>query len=424
MTQRPLATSAEYQFGPFGLHSDGTLVQDDTYLHLPPKELQVLRVLLGAQGRLIDQDTLIEQVWPGGDVAGESLTRCIYSLRKTLGAHKHFIATVYGKGYRFQAPVRRRSDRQGMLAAKLLRRPSADLRRGLEALHRYTPHSLREACERFRHCLELDPECVTAWHGVAVALLHQAKLGRPTDTGLFREVEDALGKALACEPNNPQALVLLAFTLSMQGQHAGAEAIFELLSSRAPRAEVLYYRAWHQWCWGKFEWAREHLDASLAENPQSLGAWALRVRKTFARAPEQTLAVFEQARAASVGEHPLLLCLEAMCLAYLDRAVEGQQLLIRHRLDKPLADELGLLRGYVIARLDPQQGKQVFEAWRQAAGNPSLCPAQLSVLRVLSGDAAVLARWQQLQADPCPFQRSRLRDPRLAGLAMSVASAS
>jgi hypothetical protein len=37
MTQRPLATSAEYQFGPFGLHSDGTLVQDDTYLHLPPK---------------------------------------------------------------------------------------------------------------------------------------------------------------------------------------------------------------------------------------------------------------------------------------------------------------------------------------------------------------------------------------------------
>lgn len=240
MTRRPIADGPEYEFGPFGLHSDGTLLVNGTYLHLPPKELKVLRALLGGHGRLIDQDTLIEQVWPGGDIAGESLTRCIYSLRKTLGEYKHFIVTVYGKGYRFQAPVRQRPASRGVLAAQLLRRPSADLQCALQALQRHTPHSLREACERFRHCLELDPGCVTAWHGIALGLLNQAAPGRPTDAQLFREVEGALAQALACEPNDPQALVLLAFTLSMQGRHAGAEALFELLASQGPRAEVLY----------------------------------------------------------------------------------------------------------------------------------------------------------------------------------------
>jgi soluble lytic murein transglycosylase-like protein len=39
------------------------------------------------------------------EVAEESLTRCIYSLRKYLGADKGFIKTIYGRGYRFTCPV-------------------------------------------------------------------------------------------------------------------------------------------------------------------------------------------------------------------------------------------------------------------------------------------------------------------------------
>lgn len=101
----PLPHRPGYRFGPFGLKSDGTLLIDHRYVHLPPKELRVLRVLLSRPGQLIDQDTLIDEVWSGGDVACESLTRCIYSLRKILGEHKSLIATVYGKGYRFEGTV-------------------------------------------------------------------------------------------------------------------------------------------------------------------------------------------------------------------------------------------------------------------------------------------------------------------------------
>lgn len=81
------------------------LLHDGNGLHLPPKELHVLRLLLGAAGSLIPKDWLLDQVWPNCDVAEESLTRCIYALRKLLGRENDYIKMVYGKGYRFIGEV-------------------------------------------------------------------------------------------------------------------------------------------------------------------------------------------------------------------------------------------------------------------------------------------------------------------------------
>ncbi len=51
---------------------------------------------------LMTKDHLLELAWPQGEVAEESLTRCIYSLRKHLGADKGFIKTdLRVVGYRF-----------------------------------------------------------------------------------------------------------------------------------------------------------------------------------------------------------------------------------------------------------------------------------------------------------------------------------
>ena len=61
---------------------------------------------LASGGALMTKDRLLELAWSRGEVADESLTRCIYSLRKHLRADKGFIKTIYGKGYRFTCPVR------------------------------------------------------------------------------------------------------------------------------------------------------------------------------------------------------------------------------------------------------------------------------------------------------------------------------
>ncbi|WP_300633365.1 winged helix-turn-helix domain-containing protein [Pseudomonas sp.] len=92
-------------FAHWTLHGDGRLTGRETDIQLPPKEGRVLRLLLGSGGSLMTKDRLLALAWPRGEVADESLTRCIYALRKHLKADRGFIKTVYGKGYRFTCPV-------------------------------------------------------------------------------------------------------------------------------------------------------------------------------------------------------------------------------------------------------------------------------------------------------------------------------
>jgi two-component system OmpR family response regulator len=96
-------------FAHWTLHEDGRLTGRETDIQLPPKEGSVLRLLLVSGGSLMTKDRLLALAWPRGEVADESLTRCIYALRKHLKADKGFIKTVYGKGYRFTCPVQVRN---------------------------------------------------------------------------------------------------------------------------------------------------------------------------------------------------------------------------------------------------------------------------------------------------------------------------
>ncbi|EPJ8755194.1 winged helix-turn-helix domain-containing protein [Pseudomonas putida] len=103
------SSTRSFVFGRWILQGDGLLLHDGKGLHLPPKELHVLRLLLGAAGSLVSKDWLLDQVWSNCDVAEESLTRCIYALRKLLGRENDYIKTVYGKGYRFAGRVVQRA---------------------------------------------------------------------------------------------------------------------------------------------------------------------------------------------------------------------------------------------------------------------------------------------------------------------------
>ncbi|MGJ7515648.1 winged helix-turn-helix domain-containing protein [Pseudomonas baetica] len=94
-----------FVFGHWQLLGDGTLMRDGQGVHVPPKELSVLRLLLVSAGAVLGKDHLLDRVWPGMDAAEESLTRCIYALRKLLKENKDFISTVYGQGYRLTCPV-------------------------------------------------------------------------------------------------------------------------------------------------------------------------------------------------------------------------------------------------------------------------------------------------------------------------------
>ncbi|MFL1500521.1 winged helix-turn-helix domain-containing protein [Pseudomonas sp. O64] len=98
--------TASRVFAGWTLYGDGRLTGEGVDTQLPPKEWHVLRLLLASDGVLMTKDRLLELGWPRGDVAEESLTRCIYALRKHLRKDKDFIKTIYGRGYRFTCAVK------------------------------------------------------------------------------------------------------------------------------------------------------------------------------------------------------------------------------------------------------------------------------------------------------------------------------
>lgn len=110
------STTTSLVFARWTLQGDGRLTGEGVDVQLPPKEWHVLRLLLLSGGVLMTKDRLLELAWPQGEVAEESLTRCIYALRKHLGADKGFIKTIYGRGYRFNCPVTAESDGPGRMA--------------------------------------------------------------------------------------------------------------------------------------------------------------------------------------------------------------------------------------------------------------------------------------------------------------------
>lgn len=77
-------------------------------VELAPKESAVLHLLLERANSIIPKEEIISKVWKGGLVSDESLTRCIYVLRRVLGQtdKKRFIKTIYGKGYRLLSAVK------------------------------------------------------------------------------------------------------------------------------------------------------------------------------------------------------------------------------------------------------------------------------------------------------------------------------
>jgi DNA-binding winged helix-turn-helix (wHTH) protein len=82
------------------------LVADSGRIELGTRALDLLLVLLEADGSLVTKDELMSRVWPGIVVAEENLKVQISALRKAFGEDRDFIRTEFGRGYRFTAAVR------------------------------------------------------------------------------------------------------------------------------------------------------------------------------------------------------------------------------------------------------------------------------------------------------------------------------
>ena len=112
--EAPSALWPVFAFGQFRLEPDGTLLRAGQQVHLPPKELAALRLLLDQAGSVVTPAQLKECVWSDVHVTPDSILHCISSLRSLLGGEDR-IVTIYKRGYRFAGPVQRLPTRAPML---------------------------------------------------------------------------------------------------------------------------------------------------------------------------------------------------------------------------------------------------------------------------------------------------------------------
>jgi DNA-binding winged helix-turn-helix (wHTH) protein len=92
-------------FAGFRLQADGTLLRGEAVVHLPPKELAALRLLVAHAGQIVSPLELREALWGDVHVTADSVPKCLSSLRARLEPEQ-CIQTVYKRGYRFSAEVR------------------------------------------------------------------------------------------------------------------------------------------------------------------------------------------------------------------------------------------------------------------------------------------------------------------------------
>ena len=98
----------------------GRIVGPGGTIHLEPKIMEVLVVLAGRPGEVIERSDLVHEVWGKRAVTDEPLTRCIAELRRMLNDSREkpeYIQTIPKRGYRLVAPVSARATATAEMAA-------------------------------------------------------------------------------------------------------------------------------------------------------------------------------------------------------------------------------------------------------------------------------------------------------------------
>jgi two-component system, OmpR family, response regulator TctD len=84
--------------------SSGAIYHRDEVMELTPRELALLRALMGKPGHAVSKERLFELVFPGeSDVQYEAVEVVVYRLRKKLAATGVTLMTLRGLGYLLKA---------------------------------------------------------------------------------------------------------------------------------------------------------------------------------------------------------------------------------------------------------------------------------------------------------------------------------
>lgn len=195
---------ALYEFGAFVLDApERRLTRQGERVPVTGKTLDVLRLLVEAQGRLVDRQTFNAQLWPEVVVEDRNLTVHISALRKALGGD--CIETVAKSGYRLAVPVRALNGQASPESLQVQREARYQLSQAerVPAL---------KALGLFERALALDANDANALAGLASTylLLSSTTIRRPLPVDeAVQLATDAARRALAIDSRQGEAYAVL-----------------------------------------------------------------------------------------------------------------------------------------------------------------------------------------------------------------------
>ncbi|MBL8699869.1 MAG: AAA family ATPase [Alphaproteobacteria bacterium] len=227
-------------------------------VEIAPKALALLAVLLDRPGRLVGKKELFERLWGGTAVSDAALSRCIRELRVALGddaGTPRYIATLYGRGLRFIAPVSHRATATPASSGATLVGRAREIAQLGEAM--------REVRDGARRAV-----FVTGEAGIGKTSLVEAILGQPAADGVWVGRGRCIEQFGAVEAHLP--IIEALETLSRQ---AGDDRLGAVLARYAP--------AWL----GELPWLAGRIDPTELARARA-GATARRMVREIAHALE------------------------------------------------------------------------------------------------------------------------------------------
>jgi TolB-like protein len=99
------------QFGTFCFDlRQRVLRRDGEIIAVPPKDLEILVLLIQGHGQIVEKKEILEAVWPKMFVEEANVSRHVFNLRQILCENgQRSIETIPKRGYRFVVPVQFRS---------------------------------------------------------------------------------------------------------------------------------------------------------------------------------------------------------------------------------------------------------------------------------------------------------------------------
>lgn len=277
--------SPAYLFGDFELNPNrGTLLKNGEEVPLRRQCFEVLQHLVQHPGTLVTKQQLMDEIWPDVVVTESSLPQCIFSIRKALDdGGKTIVRSIPRGGYRFDLPVTVREVQTNMkLDASPISRRTFSARMawpagltfalslmvllgswqpGQQAAESQSvkltepattqkasnanPEALRQmelgqffygrrakgdtarAVRAFRTAVGIDPNLADAWVGLAGSLWLDSFHDGPGIPIIREEFRTALEKALALNPDHPEANARLAVYYSSIGIDETARKLFD-----------------------------------------------------------------------------------------------------------------------------------------------------------------------------------------------------